>query len=122
LSDRTTRFTPTQVGTFEDWIAIDLDTFHACGIRAPGTLWCWGRNVEGQLGTGDLNDRDVPTRIGDFDDWDEVTIGQFHTCARRRRGTVWCTGDNEDGRLGTGDLDRRNVFTEITPPTPSITR
>ncbi len=36
---------------------------HSCVVLADGSLWCWGRNDEGQLGTGDTTDRDYPTLV-----------------------------------------------------------
>ncbi len=92
---------------------VDLDTFHSCAIRG-GSLYCWGRNVEGQLGLGHLDDVDRPARVGEGTDWQQVAVGRFHTCASRRDGSVWCTGENGDGRLGTDDLARRSSFTRVT--------
>lgn len=33
------------------WRTIDVATGHACGIRDDRSLWCWGENDLGQLGT-----------------------------------------------------------------------
>ena len=96
---------PADLSDVQDFRTIAVDTIHGCGIRATGTLWCWGRNAEGQLGTGDTADRDAPTRVGTESDWASVSVGCFHTCARRADGSAWCTGANDDGHLGTGDLD-----------------
>jgi alpha-tubulin suppressor-like RCC1 family protein len=79
-------------------------------------MWCWGRNVEGQLGTGDTSDRPSPVQVGHDVDWVQVSTGRFHTCALRADGSIWCTGANDDGRLGTGDLDRRDVMTRVVIP------
>jgi alpha-tubulin suppressor-like RCC1 family protein len=53
---------PTQVEGNADWLAIAAGTLTTtqtwsytpflCGIRDPGTLWCWGSNRFGQLGDG----------------------------------------------------------------------
>jgi len=88
-------------------------TFHACAI-AGGALYCWGRNIEGQLGLGDLVPRALPARVGDRSDWAEVSVGRFHTCAMDTSSAVYCTGANAEGELGTGDRARRNVFTLVT--------
>jgi alpha-tubulin suppressor-like RCC1 family protein len=101
---------PTAVGS-EQWAWFSVEVFHGCGVRDDRSLWCSGRNVEGQLGTGDNAERQTLTRIGMDTDWQSVSVGRFHTCARKTNGDVFCTGINDDGRLGTGDTNRRNTFT-----------
>jgi len=109
-------YEPTQVGAASDWQQIATDTFHTCGIRGAGELWCWGRNDEGQLGAGDMLDRDEPTEVGGGADWLEVAVGRFHTCALRRDGGVWCSGMSLAGQLGAGDLQTRVEFTPVLGP------
>jgi alpha-tubulin suppressor-like RCC1 family protein len=36
---------------------------HTCGLTATGALYCWGRNLAGQLGDNSTTDRPVPTRV-----------------------------------------------------------
>ena len=35
----------------------------SCAVTADGSAQCWGRNAEGQLGTGDNANRSVPTAV-----------------------------------------------------------
>jgi alpha-tubulin suppressor-like RCC1 family protein len=44
---------------------LSLGENHACAIRADRTLWCWGRNVEGQIGIGKTSEAPMekPTRV-----------------------------------------------------------
>ena len=109
---------PRQVGAASDWISISIDTFSACGIRAGGSLWCWGRNAEGQLGTGDNDDRAVPTQVGGPATWAGASVGRFHACAAQSSGLVACMGENSNGQLGLGDTARRNVPTAVALPLP----
>ncbi len=107
---------PTRVGDGDDWTVISLDTFHACGVRADGSLYCWGRNIEGQLGLGDAEARLVPTRVDAANDWVSVAAGRFHTCALKRDRSVLCTGQNDVGQLGLGDTATRTTFTLVVLP------
>jgi hypothetical protein len=50
------------VGAESDWRALAVGRFCSCAVRARG-LSCWGDNRQGQLGLGDLMDRDVPTFV-----------------------------------------------------------
>jgi len=48
---------PAQVfltAAYQTWKATVTGTHHTCGIRTNHTLWCWGDNYAGQLGT-DVN-------------------------------------------------------------------
>src|SRR5690606_17491174 len=46
-------FSPLRVGMSRDWTEVDAGQGHACGLRLPGSLWCWGRNTDDQLGLGE---------------------------------------------------------------------
>lgn len=76
---------------------------HTCEIRSEGTLWCWGANFYGQLGTGDTASGPTPRQVGTFDDWAEVSAGGMQTCGVRENGSLWCWGLNYRGQLGTGN-------------------
>jgi alpha-tubulin suppressor-like RCC1 family protein len=84
---------------------------HVCGIRQPGTLWCWGRNIWGQLGQGSVNPQQIrtPTQVGTATDWTLVTAGQGTTCGLRGTGSLWCWGDNSAGQLGQNDTTERDA-------------
>ncbi len=109
------RSTPVRVGNDSDWIVADAGQGHTCGIRAPGNLWCWGRNSGGELGIGTLDPGQirVPLRVGAETDWFDVRIGQSTSCALRQTGSLYCWGDNTEGSLGLGDTNQRNAPTRV---------
>jgi alpha-tubulin suppressor-like RCC1 family protein len=75
---------------------------HLCAVLADGTVWCWGLNDRGQLGTGDPTDsnRNVATRVTKdqagnvFDHVVDVAVGGKHTCALKDDKQLYCWGDN----------------------------
>ena len=76
--------------------------FHTCQVRVSDkTLWCWGANESGQLGTGDNINRNVPTKVN-IAGVASVSAGSYHTCATKTDGTLWCWGSNGAGQLGIG--------------------
>lgn len=108
--------TPTRLGSASDWVSVAVRVFHTCAVNRESELWCWGRNLEGQLGTGDIDVRQAPTRIAG--DVAEVAVSWFTTCARTNAGHVLCTGKNDYGEIGDGTTDRPLLLTDVTPPAP----
>ncbi|AKT37438.1 EGF domain-containing protein [Chondromyces crocatus] len=101
-------YTPTLLST--GWRpALTAGVNHTCAIKEEGSLWCWGRNANGQLGDNTTTDRPAPVQVGADTDWVEVTAGNASTCARRASGAVSCWGVNGTGHLGLGDTTQRRV-------------
>jgi alpha-tubulin suppressor-like RCC1 family protein len=80
---------------------VAVGAYHTCALRADGTVWCWGDNYEGQLGTGDNNARHIPTLVN-IGHVQQIAVADYATCAREQNGTVWCWGGNSDGEIGDG--------------------
>ena len=102
---------PIQLGTARDWVFVATGQGHGCGIRSPGTLYCWGRNTESQLGQGVTQPQQMraPVQVGSDADWVAVGCSQSTTCARKRNGTLWCWGAQPSGALAVGDVAPRLV-------------
>ena len=45
------------------WASVSTGSAHTCALAADGTLWCWGDNSDGQLGTGSGGVQLLPTRV-----------------------------------------------------------
>lgn len=109
---------PGQVGTGHDWVSVSAGTDHTCGIKGDGTLWCWGENSVGQIGStsnlGTYAPNPVPARVGASADWSSVAAGSDVTCGLRTNHTLWCWGSNLDGEIGSST----NVGTTSPNPAP----
>ena len=74
---------------------------HACHVAGSGTLYCWGRGAEGQLGRGQLEASPLPPdAVFDAAAFKSVVAGRNHTCALDAEGAAWCWGSNALGQLG----------------------
>jgi alpha-tubulin suppressor-like RCC1 family protein len=108
--------TPTKVMGDQGYHSVRANWFHTCALRTDGSLDCWGRNEEGQLGLGDNTPRAAPTRVDTVARFTEVSTGHFHTCAFGD-GQLWCWGENNElGQLGIGMVGRKNVPTQVPIP------
>ncbi|TNF26796.1 MAG: hypothetical protein EP329_20615 [Deltaproteobacteria bacterium] len=85
------------------WTGLTVGSQHNCAVRADDTIWCWGRNHEGQLGFG--GELRWASPVQHAGTWSEVAKGHGgFGCARRDDGDLWCWGPNSNGQLGNGRL------------------
>jgi alpha-tubulin suppressor-like RCC1 family protein len=88
---------------------------HSCGVSSRGA-YCWGSNVEGQLGTGLDASSNVPVPVQQVTSgsgvFTQVAVGQAHTCGVAA-GDAYCWGRGSSGQLGNGDGTRRTVPTLV---------
>jgi len=92
------RSSPIQVGT-SSWNAVSAGGSHVVAIRSDKSLWAWGLNSLGQLGTNDLSTRSSPVQISSSS-WSIVSAGNTHTTAITTDGKLYTWGDNTVGTLG----------------------
>lgn len=75
------------------------------------SLWVWGVNTYGQLGTGNTVTSWSPLKQQGA--WKSASFGNYYLLAVKMDGTLWGTGNNDSNQLGLGDQDNRNVLTQI---------
>ena len=128
---------PSKISTFENlddgkleftFIASGAAAAHNVAIDVKGRLWAWGRNENGQLGTGDKDNRNAPVLVkgihfgenGDGEGEGSVKIvwaacGRSHTIAIDSEGNFYGCGSNKAGQLGvpiTWSRQKKNVDDE----------
>lgn len=91
------------------WLSAGSET--TCAVLVDGTIRCFGRNDEGQLGNGARSpDPTVrPVTVVGITDAVAVSAGVEYACALRAGGTVVCWGSGASGVLGNGASDRQLV-------------
>jgi hypothetical protein len=91
---------PTRVGTESDWLEVATVAAYnrTCGLRAPGTRWCWGDDVT----TPGVTFSATPVQQDLETSWTSLALGVEYDCGTRLDGSLWCGGENILGALGTG--------------------
>lgn len=98
-----TQIAPVGSGTLPV-IAIAAGQDHALCILSDHTLYAWGANQFGQLGSVALitHPTVAPVQVGIDTNWFVVAAGGAHTLAIKQDQSLWAWGSNSEGQLGDG--------------------
>lgn len=99
------------LAVMEDVVSASAGADFTVALKADGTLWTWGGNDEGQLGTGTTEGSATPVQV--LDQVTAVVAGDYHVAALRTDSTLWTWGDNLFGQLGDGTQDSRPTPQQI---------
>ena len=107
-NNRTSRSSPTQVGTDTTWKWVNYGGEDVTlAIKTNGTLWSWGNNLAGGLGQNTPvpaqpgSKISSPAQVGTNTTWAYAANCRTGTSiATKTDGTLWCWGDNSKGQCG----------------------
>ena len=113
LGNNTTTSRSTPVTTFiggTNWKSVACGKTHTAAIKTDGSLWTWGGNSQGQLGTNNLDTRSTPvTTFAGGNTWKSVACGSNHTAAIKTDGSLWIWGEGGYGKLGINNTGNRST-------------
>jgi chromosome segregation ATPase len=81
--------------------SLSCGEYHTAVLSADGTVYTWGKSVNGQLGnTDDIKKVTLPAAVEGLEPIRAISCGGAHTVALTSSGDVWQWGDPISGQLG----------------------
>jgi alpha-tubulin suppressor-like RCC1 family protein len=105
-------------------VGISASGAHTCAIRSDASVWCWGKNGQGEIAVPPLSSGQCfvspvthacvtsPRRVTLADPVVALGMGDQHSCALTASKT-FCWGANDGGQFGNGPTGDAYVATEI---------
>ncbi|HTV11334.1 MAG TPA: hypothetical protein VME20_05665 [Acidimicrobiales bacterium] len=94
---------PVRVLRLPGAVAVVASANSAFALQDNGSVWAWGDDAIGELGTGkEPFTSGIPVRVRDLDHIALLAAGDLSVYALRQDGTVWAWGNNAFGQLGRG--------------------
>jgi alpha-tubulin suppressor-like RCC1 family protein len=110
------------LGTSANQTLITAGVDHACSSNGS-TVFCWGENGHGQLGTGDNSDSNTAQTVNQlyYAPISSIAAGDSFTCQLTDVGAVKCWGLNNHGQLGNGDYVSKSLPQNVSGMSSGVT-
>ncbi|MDE2591008.1 MAG: hypothetical protein KGL95_15230, partial [Patescibacteria group bacterium] len=115
-NDNGADYGPTQILSLSNVAGIGAGGWHSLAVKSDGTVYAWGRNYEGEIGTGSTSpDVTSPSLVRGVTGAKMVAGGLLSSFALKSDGTVQGWGYNGDGELGGGSAASVNPIPVVIP-------
>ena len=93
-----------------NWRLVSLGNNFSAAVKTDGTLWLWGSNANGQLGTNStITESLSPVQtVSSTTDWKQISAGTSFVAAIKNDNTLWTWGLNSTGQLGNSSSINRS--------------
>ncbi len=99
--------TPTVAVGLTGVVQLDTGFNNTCARTMAGEVYCWGDNLDGQIGDGTTTDRSTPTLVTLPATAVDVSVGTDFVCALLSNDAIYCWGESTDYETGqASNLDQ----------------
>jgi len=92
---------PVQVSAGTSWNAIAAGGTHVVAVKSDGTLWAWGQNAYGQVGSSSTLNQYTPKQIETQNSFTSVAAGTDFSIAVNTNYSLWRWGFNSSTDLAS---------------------
>ncbi|XXY17664.1 MopE-related protein [Sorangium sp. So ce216] len=109
---------PVQVPGLPAIEAISAGGYHSLALDASGSVWAWGQNSYGQIGTGSASSmpQATPVQVPGLPPIKAISAGASHSMALDTSGVIWVWGASSYGQIGNGS----SGINQVTPTSVSL--
>lgn len=100
-------YTVVKVPSVTGFENLRMALYTSCAIFS-GTPKCWGSNLRGELGTGELEASQLPLAAAGISGTPVALSTGNTSCVVRSTGTIQCWGAGDNGQVGDGGILHRN--------------
>jgi alpha-tubulin suppressor-like RCC1 family protein len=117
---------PVQVSGLDQVVSVSAGFVHAMALRKDGTVWSWGSDSYGVLGSknGKPNVpqlvQGLPTPVNGASGVKAIAAGTYNSAVLYADGSVWAWGDNGAGQLGNGGTTSASAPVRINSVTDVV--
>ena len=86
---------------------------YTVALKENGSVWTWGENTVGQLGTGNTISYSSPVMIMSEQNFKAIEAGNSFTAALTNDGSVYTWGDGTYGAIGNNDIQNKSTPTLV---------
>jgi len=110
---------------FTNVSALAAGEYFSVALKTDGSVWAWGYNAMGQLGTGDTTPALNPVAVraaagGTLSGITQVAAGNTFVLALKTDGTVLAWGENNVGQLGDGSPSAYSALPRQVETAPGV--
>ena len=87
---------------------IKMGMNYTIALKQNGTIWSYGTNANGELGTGENEQKEKQTQIKELQNIEKISTGYSHSLALTKTGEVYAWGLGTKGQLGNGKNENSN--------------
>jgi alpha-tubulin suppressor-like RCC1 family protein len=106
---------PVSISSMSNILAVEAHENHNLVLKSDSTVWGWGKNLAGQIGTGTVSTpgENTPMQAGSLTGIKKLGSGDDRSFAIKANGDVWAWGANSYAQLGLGNTTSTYVPTKI---------